>query len=163
MTMRSVPLRAALALFVFSAPAARAAGPPQVQGTWTLDAKASGEVPASLRGIDLKVTLKGKTLSTQRVFEGRPVGEPTVVSLDGVPVNRELGGEPGTIEARWIDGGAAIEQVVKTKLPGAVKVPVTQRTVITVSEDGRTMTRRQTTVQGGGEPAERVLVYRRRE
>lgn len=137
------------------------AGLMPIQGDWKLDDRASKNVPDSLKGVDLKIWIKGNDLYTQRLFEGASVGEPMVVKLDGVPINREIAkGQAGTIAATWKANGRLLEQVVKTK--AANLLDVTQTTLVTVSEDGKVMTRVQTTQQAG-DTVERVLIYRRKE
>jgi hypothetical protein len=132
-----------------------------IAGDWRLDERASKNVPDSLKGVDLKIWLKGKDLYTQKLFEGAPVGDPLVIPLDGVAVTRELSkGQSGTIQATWKANGKLIEQVVRTKQGGLL--PVEQTTLVTVSEDGKVMTRVQTTKQAG-DVVERLLIYRKKE
>jgi hypothetical protein len=138
-----------------------AGGGMPIQGDWRLDERASKNIPDALKGVDLKITLKGKDLATQRSFEGANVGEPFVVAIDGVEVEKEIGkGQKGKISAQWKANGKLLEQVVKTT--AANFLPVTQTTLITVSDDGKVMTRVQTTVSGS-DTTERVLIYRRKD
>jgi hypothetical protein len=142
-------------------PGGVAAGVMPIQGDWRLDERASKNVPDSLKGVDLKIWLKGKDLYTQRLFEGAIVGEPFVIPLDGVPIDREIAkGQKGKIQAQWKANGKLLEQIVKTT--AANFLAVTQTTLITVSEDGKVMTRVQTTIQGS-DTVERVLIYRRKD
>jgi len=152
---------AAVVLCAFAA-AAVAAGPSMpIQGEWKLEERASRNVPDTMKGIDLKITIKGNELFTQRLFEGAPVGEPLAVSLDGQPVEKELAkGQRGTIQASFKAGGKMLEQVVKMKQ--ANLIPIVQTTLVSISEDGKVMTRVQTTAQAGSS-SERILVYRRKE
>lgn len=137
------------------------AQPLAINGTWKLDEKNSRNVSDQAKGIDLAIVLTGKTLSTQRLFEGAKVGEPLVVQLDGVPIEREIAkGVRGTIEARWRANGKLIEMIIKTRQSNLIDL--TQTTAINVSEDGKVMTRTQTR-KGGGETNESVLIYRRKE
>jgi hypothetical protein len=155
----SVSRRAALVLLA-ALPAFPASAAPPIDGTWRLDERASTNVPEAAKGVELKIVLKGRELITQRFFEGKSLGEPVSVLLDGNPVEKEIGkGQRGTIEARWKDGGKMLEQIVRMKPPGAL--PVVQTTLTTFSEDGQVMTRQQTRVQGG-EKTERKLVYLRK-
>jgi hypothetical protein len=132
-----------------------------LQGVWKLDEKASKNIPDSLKMVDLKITLNGKTLSTQRQVDGANVGDPLVLALDGVPAEREIAkGQRGTLQGTWKAGGKLLEQVVKTKASNLLSV--TQTTLITVSEDGKVMTRVQTT-DTAGDRTDRVLIYRKRE
>lgn len=132
-----------------------------IQGTWRLDEKASTNVSDQMKGIDLRFELKGNKLSVQRLFEDAPVGDPLVVTLDGVPVTREIAkGQPGTIAAQWKAGGRILSQTVTTKVANLIEV--TQTTVTTVTDDGQIMTRVQTQ-KGGGTTTERVLIYRRKK
>lgn len=132
-----------------------------IQGTWVLDAKASKDVPDQMKMIDLKITLKGMELTTQRQFEGANVGPPFVVVIDGVAREREIApGQRGSVQAQWKAGGKLLEQVVKTKASNLIDV--TQTTLITVSEDGKVMNRVQTTMQAG-DASERVYLYRKKQ
>jgi hypothetical protein len=136
------------------------AGVMPIQGTWVLDAKNSKNVPDSIKNIDLKIMLRGRELFTQRLFEGAPVGEPTVMVLDGVPREREIAkGTMGSISAAWRVNGKLLVQVVKTRAANLMEV--VQTTNVTVTDDGEVMTRVQTTVQAG-ELNDRVLIYRRK-
>jgi hypothetical protein len=144
-----------------SAAAARAAGPQMpIQGEWQIQERASKNLPDAMKGIDLRISIKGNELFTQRLFEGAPVGEPLAVTLDGNPVEKELAkGQRGTIQAQWKAGGKLLEQVVKMKQ--ANLIPIVQTTLVSISEDGKVMTRVQTTQQAG-DSSERILVYRRK-
>jgi hypothetical protein len=156
---RRLRATAAFVLFALASAAAESAVMP-IQGDWRLDERASRNVPDAMKGVDLKIWLKGKELYTQRLFEGAPVGEPLVVPLDGVPTERELSkGQRGTIEGRWKADGKLLEQVVKMKQQNLI--PIVQTTLVSVSADGKTMTRIQTT-QSAGDSTERILIYRRK-
>ncbi|MEO6326343.1 MAG: hypothetical protein ABIT01_05435 [Thermoanaerobaculia bacterium] len=136
------------------------AGVMPIQGTWILDAKNSKNVPDSVKSIDLQIMLKGRELFTQRLFEGAPVGEPTVLVLDGVSREREIAkGTMGAIAGNWKANGKLIEQIVKTRAANLLEV--VQTTNVTVTDDGEVMTRVQTTLQAG-ERNERVMIYRRK-
>jgi hypothetical protein len=150
---------AVLAAFLLALPAE--AGLMPIQGTWRLDDKASKNVPDQARNVDLKITIKGKMLATERLVDTTPVGEPIVIPVDGVPIEREIAkGQRGTIKATWKAEGKLLEQVIETKQGGLI--PVIQTTLITVTDDGSVMTRVQTT-RTGGDVTERVLIYRRRQ
>jgi hypothetical protein len=141
-------------------PAAMASAVSPIEGTWTLDERASTNVPDAVKGVELKIILKGKELTTQRFFEGKALGEPVSLTIDAGPADKEIGkGQRGTVEIRWKDAGKTLEQVVKMKVGGVT--PVVQTTLTTFSDDGQAMTRQQTTVQGG-EKTERRLVYRKK-
>ena len=136
------------------------AGVMPIQGTWILDYKNSKNVPDSVKSIDLQIVLKGHELFTQRLFEGAPIGEPTVLILDGVSREREIAkGTMGAISGSWKANGKLIEQVVKTRAANLLEV--VQTTNVTVTDDGELMTRVQTTLQAG-ERNERVMIYRRK-
>ena len=150
-----------LLLTALSATALAAGASMPIAGDWRLDDRASRNIPDAMKGVDLKITLKGNELVTQRLFEGAPVGEPLAVSLDGPPVEKELAkGQRGTIEARWKAGGKLLEQIVKMKQQNLI--PIVQTTLVSISDDGKVMTRVQTTDQAGN-ATERILVYRRKE
>ena len=158
-TRRRVAIGVVGLLSVFGFPALHAGVMP-IQGTWILDAKNSRNVPDSIKNIDLQVMLKGRELFTQRLFEGAPVGEPTVLVLDGVSREREIArGTMGAVSGAWKANGKLIEQVVKTRAANLLEV--VQTTNVTVTDDGEVMTRVQTTVQAG-DRNERVLIYRRK-
>lgn len=151
----------ALALTVLAATAFAAGASMPIAGDWKLDDRASRNIPDAMKGIDLKITMKGNELITQRLFEGAPVGDPLAVVLDGQPVEKELAkGQRGTIQAQWKAGGKLLEQVVKMRQ--ANLIPIVQTTLVSISEDGKVMTRVQTTDQAGN-TSERVLVYRRKD
>ena len=136
------------------------AGVMPIQGTWVLDSRNSKNAPDSIKNIDLRIMLKGRELFTQRLFEGAPVGDPTVLVLDGVPREREIAkGTMGAMSGAWKANGKLIEQVIKTRAANLLEV--VQTTNVTVTDDGEVMTRVQTTVQAG-ERNERVLIYRRK-
>jgi hypothetical protein len=152
----TLPLLAA----VLAAPAV-VGQPLPIQGRWKLDEKASRNVSDQAKGIDLEIKLSGKTFSTQRIFDGAPVGDAVVLTLDGAAVEREIAkGQRGTMMGRWIAGGKGIEQTITMKQ--ANFLTVTQTTVTTLSPDGKIMTRVQTT-KGGGDTTERVYIYRKKE
>jgi hypothetical protein len=151
----------ALAVCAISLSAFAAGATMPIAGEWRLDERASKNIPDSLKGIDLKISMKGNDLITQRYFEGAPVGEPLAVTLGAGAVEKELvKGQRGTIQATWKANGKMLEQVVKMKQQNLV--PVTQTTLVSISEDGKVMTRVQTTDQSGV-GNDRILVYRRKE
>jgi len=132
-----------------------------IAGEWKLDERASRNIPDSMKGIDLKIWVKGDELYTQRQFEGAPVGEPLSVRLDGQPVEKELvKGQRGSIQASWKAAGKLLEQIVKMRQ--ANLIPIVQTTLVSISADGKVMTRVQTTQQAN-DSSERILVYRRKE
>jgi hypothetical protein len=152
---------AALALTVLAATALGAGASMPIAGEWRLDERASRNIPDAMKGIDLKISMKGNELITQRFFEGAPVGDPLAVTVDAGPVEKELAkGQRGVIQAVWKAGGKMLEQVVKIRQ--ANLVPITQTTLVSISSDGKVMTRVQTTDQPGVS-GDRVLVYRRKE
>jgi len=152
---------AAFVLFVFAASAVAAGTAMPIAGEWKLDERASRNIPDAMKGIDLKIWMKGDELYTQRLFEGAPVGEPLAVKLDGQAVEKDLAkGQPGSIQASWKANGKLLEQIVKMKQ--ANLIPIVQTTLVSISDDGKVMTRVQTTAQAGNS-SERILVYRRKE
>jgi hypothetical protein len=143
-----------------TAPRAAAQAMPGIQGTWELDTKHSQNIPDAARGVDLKISLKGRELMTQRLVDGAPVGTPFTISLDGVPREREIvPGQRGQVGAEWKADGKLIVQTIKMKTGVLDTVQVTN---ITVSEDGDVMTRVQTTKTGAG-TTDRVLIYRKKK
>jgi hypothetical protein len=132
-----------------------------IAGEWKLDDRASKNIPDAMKGIDLKISMKGNDLITQRYFEGAPVGDPLAVTLGAGAIEKELvKGQRGTIQATWKANGKMLEQVVKMKQQNLV--PITQTTLVSISDDGKVMTRVQTTDQPGV-GNDRILVYRRKE
>ncbi len=159
--VRRLGVPAAFALCVIFATASAAAATMPIAGEWRLDERASRNIPDSMKGIDLRVWIKGNDLYTQRLFEGSPVGEPLSVSLDGHEVEKDLvKGQRGSIQASWKAGGKLLEQIVKMKQ--ANLIPIVQTTLVSISDDGKVMTRVQTTAQAGSS-SERILVYRRKD
>jgi hypothetical protein len=159
--VRRLGVPAAFALCVILATASAAAANMPIAGEWKLDERASRNIPDSMKGIDLRVWIKGNELFTQRLFEGAPVGEPLSVSLDGQAVEKDLvKGQRGSIQASWKAGGKLLEQIVKMKQ--ANLIPIVQTTLVSISDDGKVMTRVQTTAQAGSS-TERILVYRRKD
>ena len=157
--MRSSTFCRAAVVLVFLTAATAFAGSP-IEGTWTLDERASSNAPDSVKGVELKITVKGKELTTQRFFEGRSLGEPVSLKIDAGPEDKEIGkGQRGTVEIRSSDAGKTLEQTVRMKEGGVT--PVVQTTLTTISDDGQVMTRQQTTTRGG-EKTERRLVYRKK-
>lgn len=131
----------------------------KISGTWELDVRHSQNVPDSAKGVDLKITLKGRDLMTQRLVEGAQVGSPFVLTLDGVMRPREIvPGQRGEVGGEWKAQGKLIVQTIRMK-SGVLETH--QTTEITVNEDGSIMTRVQTT-KTGAQVTERVLVYRRK-
>ncbi len=163
MTARAAALALPFAalLTVASAPVLLAEEAP-VEGTWTLAEKLSRNVPESIKGVDLKIGLRGKLLVTERLVSGRTIGDPLLVSLDGVSHETELGhGQRAAIDAKWVKEGRSFQQNVRMLTSSGPGLPAVQKTLVTVSDDNQTMTRVQTTIQFG-KTDERVLVYRRK-
>ncbi len=136
-----------------------AAAQHKIDGIWRLDERSSRNVPDALKGVDLKIGVRGRQLSTQRLFDGAPVGDPFVVTLDGVPAPKDLGkGQKGTVTASWKEEGRIFQQVIKTTQG---MLDVVQTTITTVSDDGKVMYRNQVTKMGPEESV-RELVYRKK-
>lgn len=131
-----------------------------IQGTWELDVRHSQNVPDAAKGVDLRISLKGRDLETRRLVDGAPVGNPFVLTLDGVMRDREIvPGQRGEVSGEWKAGGKLIVQTIKMKTG---ILDTVQTTNITVSEDGEVMTRVQTTKTGAGS-TDRVLIYRKKK
>lgn len=136
-----------------------AAAQHKIDGVWRLDEKNSRNVPDALKGIDLKIVVRGRQLSTQHLFDGAPVGDPFVVTLDGVPAPVDLGkGRKATVTATWKEQGRIFQQVIKTTQG---MLDVVQTTMTTVSDDGQVMYRNQVQ-KAGPEETVRELVYRKK-
>jgi hypothetical protein len=131
-----------------------------LQGTWTLDLKASQNVPEAQKGVDLKIAFSGKQLTTARFVGDRPVGEPAVLMLDGIRRPQDVGGQRAVVTARWITPEKSFEHVVSMSQQGSV-FATTQTIVTEVSPTGGTLTRRYT-IRLARETQERLLVYRRK-
>ena len=131
-----------------------------LQGTWALDLKSSQNVPEAQKGVDLKVALKGNQVTIARFVGEKAVGEPMVLNLDGIKRPQDVGGQRGTIEAKWLSRGTKFEMVVSLPQPGSVFI-ATQTIVTEVSPSGGTMTRAYT-IKLAKEVDERLLVYRRK-
>ena len=154
-----------LGLLVVPVAAQEAAeAPPEApfDGLWGLQEKASRNVPESAKGVDLKIAIRGKQLIMQRLVEGRQVGDPFVLLLDGKARETELGaGQRAMIDGRWKKEPWVIEQNVRMLTSSGPGLPPVQRTVNSVSPDGQMLTRTQTTYHFG-RSEDRVLVYRKK-
>lgn len=164
---RGLGLAALLGLLVLPLPAA-AQEPPAAEpeapfdGLWGLNEKASRDVPESAKGVDLKIAIRGKQFIMQRLVVGKPVGDAFVLVLDGKTREMELGGgNRAMVDGRWVKEHWVIEQNVRMLTSTGPGLPPVQRTVNTVSADGQTLTRVQTT-HHFGRSEDRVLVYRRK-
>jgi hypothetical protein len=162
MTSRTAPARllalVAVAASLSSAPLL-AAHP--IEGLWVLNERASKNVPVALKGVDLKIGVRGFEVSIQKLVDSRADGDPLAIVVDGTPHNTEIGGRKASIEGRWVTEGKVLEQVIRMKSSATAGIPAIQKTVSTVSEDGQTLTRVQQTIQFG-KSEERTLVYRRK-
>ena len=67
--------------------------------------KASQNVPEAQKGVDLKISVDGKLLTTARFAGETAVGEPTVIILDGVSRPQDVGGQKATVVAKWLKPG----------------------------------------------------------
>lgn len=150
---------------VFVAAALALAFPASAQhpldGTWVLSEKASKNVPDSLKGVDVKIHVQAERITTVRLVDTRQIGQALIVIVDGSAHQTDIGNnQTASIEARWANDLRGWEQTVKLKssTPG---LPAVQKTVSTLSPDGNTLTRVQTTYQFG-KSEERILVYRRK-
>ena len=142
-----------------------AAGPlaaqePTLEGVWVLDLKASRNVPEAQKGVDLKIAVRGDQLTIARFVGDAPVGEPQVLTLDGVNRPQKIGGQAATVRAKWLTPGTKFALVVPLPQPGSVFI-VVQTVVSEVSPSGGTMTRAYTT-RRAKDREERNLVYRRK-
>jgi hypothetical protein len=142
-----------------------AAGPlaaqePTLEGVWALDVKASRNVPEAQKGVDLKIAVRGDQLTIARFVGDAPIGEPQVLTLDGVSRPQKIGGQAATVSAKWLVPGKKFELVVTMPQPGSVFI-VVQTVVSEVSPSGGTMTRAYTT-RRAQDREERNLVYRRK-
>ncbi|MDL1949066.1 hypothetical protein FBQ97_04535 [Acidobacteria bacterium ACD] len=163
---RGLVLAALLGLLVLPLPVAaqEAEAPPEApfDGLWGLNEKASRDVPESAKGVDLKIAIKGNQFIMQRLVMGKPVGDAFALMLDGKTREMELGGgKRAMVDGRWAKEHWVIEQNVRMLTSTGPGLPPVQRTVNTVSPDGQTLTRVQTT-HHFGRSEERVLVYRRK-
>ena len=131
-----------------------------LQGVWVLDVKASKNVPDSQKGVDLKIAIRGNELTTTRLAGERPIGQPMLLTLDGMRRPQEVGGQRATISAKWLARGTKFEQVVSMQQQGSV-FAATQKIVTEVSPSGGTMTRTYE-IKMANETEERLLVYRRK-
>lgn len=132
-----------------------------LDGTWILSEKASRNVPDALKGVDVKLHVQAERITSVREVGGRQIGQALIVIVDGTPHQTDIGNnQTASIEARWANDLRGWEQTVKLKTsnPG---LPAVQKTVSTLSPDGNSLTRVQTTYQFG-KSEERVLVYRRK-
>lgn len=131
-----------------------------LEGTWTLDAKASRNVPEAQKGVDLKIAFRGNHLTTTRFAGDKAIGEPSVLILDGVSRPQDVGGQRATVTAKWLTPEKAFEHVVSMMQQGSVFA--TKQTIVTeVSPTGSTMTRKYE-IRRARETQERLLVYRRK-
>jgi hypothetical protein len=126
-----------------------------IEGSWGLDLKASRNVPESKKGVDLLIERKGNQVTTTRLVGGKPVGDPLVVATDGKERPIETGGTKATVAAFYSRDGRALEQELKVGVEE-------QHAVITLSADGKTMTRVESMSKAGVKTSERTLVYQRR-
>lgn len=150
-----------MAVTLLLAASAARAEQAKVEGLWKLDEKASRNVPASAKGIELKISIQGSNVIVERQIEGARVGEPLAVSLQGTPTTRDFGGgQTGTIEARWRKVGTEFEQIVKLKAAKGM-LPTTQTTVTTATEDGSMLTQVKTRVSAGDSDVS-TLVFRKK-
>ena len=147
-------------ILVLAAAGSAAAQETTIVGTWTLDMKASQNVPEAQKGVDLKISVDGKLLTTTRFAGDKAVGEPTVVILDGVSRPQEVGGQRANVTAKWLKPGTSFEHVVSMMQAGSV-FATTQKIVTEVSPTGTTMTRSYE-IRRVKEIQERLLVYRRK-
>jgi hypothetical protein len=131
-----------------------------VVGTWALDLKASQNVPEAQKGVDLKISVDGKLLTTARFAGETAVGEPAVIILDGVSRPQTVGGQKATVVAKWLKPGVAYEHVISMMQTGSV-FPTTQKIVTEASSTGTTLTRRYE-VRRAQDVQDRLLVYRRK-
>jgi hypothetical protein len=131
-----------------------------LQGSWALDVKASKNVPEAQKGVDLKIAMKGNQVTIARFVGEKPIGEPMVLTLDGIKRPQDVGGQRATIEAKWLVRGTKFQQVVSMPQPGSVFV-ATQSVVTEVSPSGGTMTRTYE-IKLATEVEDRILVYRRK-
>ncbi len=158
MRRSTLPALGGIAVLAFAFAASAEIMP--IQGTWELDLRRSENVPDSAKGVDLRISLKGRDLMTQRLVDGAPVGNAFVVTLDGVPRTREIvPGSRGEVSAEWKANGKLIVQTIKMKTG---LLDTVQTTNITVSDSGDVMTRVQTTKMGAG-TTDRVLIYRKKK
>ena len=147
-------------VLVFAAAGSAAAQETPVVGTWTLDMKASQNVPEAQKGVDLKISVDGKLLTTARFAGEKAVGEPAVLILDGVSRPQDVGGQKANVVAKWLKPGVAYEHVVSMNQAGSV-FSTTQKVVTEVSPTGTTLTRRYE-IRRAQESQDRLLVYRRK-
>lgn len=131
-----------------------------IEGTWTLDMKASKNVPEAQKGVDLKIALSGDHLSTTRFAGETAVGEPTVLILDGVTRPQDVGGQRASVTGKWLKPGKVFEHLVSMMQPGSV-FATTQKIVTEVSPTGTTLTRTYE-IRRARETQDRLLVYRRK-
>ena len=147
-------------VLVLAAAGSAAAEESTIVGTWTLDMKASQNVPEAQKGVDLQLSVDGKLLTTTRFAGGAPVGDPAVLILDGVSRPQDVGGQKATVVAKWLKPGVSFEPVVSMMQSGSV-FPTTQKIVTEVSPSGTTLTRRYE-IRRAREAQDRLLVYRRK-
>ena len=147
-------------VLVLAAAGSAAAQETPIEGTWTLDMKASKNVPEAQKGVDLKIAVSGTLLTTTRFVGGTAVGEPTVLILDGASRPQNVGGQKANVTAKWLKPGTSFEHVVSMQQSGSV-FPTTQKIVTEVSPTGTTMTRAYE-IRQVKEAQDRLLVYRRK-
>ncbi len=147
-------------LLALAAASPLAAQEATLQGTWTLDVKASQNVPEAQKGVDLQIALKDVQLSITRLVGEKVVGEPMVAILDGATRPQEIGGQRATVSAKWLKPGTSFEYLVTMMQQGSVFA--TKQSIVTeVSPSGGTMTRKYV-IRLARETQERLLVYRRK-
>ena len=129
-------------------------------GTWALDLKASTNVPESQKGVDLTIALSGREMTITRAIGEKVVGEPLVLTLDGVGRAQNLSGQRANVTAKWLAPEKKFELVVSMPQAGSTFLMV-QTVVTEISPTGGTMSRNYLT-RKGPEREDRLLVYRRR-
>lgn len=160
MTVNSARYLVGSLVLVLAAAGSAAAQETPVVGTWTLDLKASQNVPEVQKGVDLRISIEGKLLTTARFAGETAVGEPAVIIVDGMSRPQNVGGQKATVVAKWLKPGVAFEHVVSMMQSGSV-FPTTQKIVTEVSPTGTTLTRRYE-IRRAQESQDRLLVYRRK-
>ena len=147
-------------VIVLAAAGPLAAEETTLQGNWTLDVKASKNVPEAQKGVDLRVGVRDNQMTITRVVGDKPLGEPMVLFLDGVSRPQEVGGQRATVVVKWLEKEKRFEHVITMMQPGSV-FATTQTIVTEVSPTGSTMTRKSDDRQAR-DPPPRLLVYRRK-
>jgi hypothetical protein len=142
-----------------------AAGPLAAQeatldGIWTLDLKASRNVPEAQKGVDLKIAVHDDQLTIARFAGQVAIGEPMLLTLDGKSRPLDVGGQKATMTSKWLKRPTKFELVISMPQPGSVFIAV-QSVVTEVSPTGGTLTRTYET-RRAKELEYRLLVYRRK-